>query len=140
MGIGCVTARSPVPVTGDPRAFWRVEVDHSLRGRGPLPNTGESLSFGWLGGSGAVSFDLVALKAVQYAPPAASRQAIIEGIGRGIGRVAAREFAHQILNAGPVHNKEDENSYQYPSPDRAAQYYGELHSTTARLLLEQKLR
>jgi len=129
-----------IRITGDARAFWRVEVDHWLRGRGPLPNSGESLSFGWLGGSGAVSFDLIALKAVQYAPPGTSRQAIVEGIGRGIGRVAAHEFAHQILNAGLVHNTGDENSYEYPSPDRAAQYYGELHWTTARVFLEQKLR
>ena len=95
----------------------------SLRGRGPLPNAGESMPLGLLGGSGAVSFDLVALKAIQYAPAGASRQTIVEGIGRGIGRVAAHEFAHQILNTGAVHNRDDENSYEYPSPDRAAQYY-----------------
>jgi hypothetical protein len=98
------------------------------------------MPLGFLGGSGGVSFDLVSLKAIQYAPEGASRQAIIEGIGRGIGRVAAHEFGHQILNTGLVHNKGDENSYEYPSPDRAAQYYGELHWTTARMLLEQKLR
>jgi len=129
-----------IRITDQHDAFWRVEVDHSLRGRGPLPNSGQSLSFGWLGGSGAVSFDLVALKAVQYAPAGASRQAIIDGIGRGIGRVAAHELAHQILNAGAAHNKDDENSYEYPSPDRAAQYYGDLHWTTARPFMEQKLR
>jgi acetyl esterase/lipase len=39
---------------------------------------------------------------------------IIEGIGRGIGRVAAHEFAHQILNVGAVHNDADENSSEYP--------------------------
>jgi hypothetical protein len=129
-----------IRITDDQNAFWRVEVDRSLRGRGPLPNAGESLSFGWLGGSGAVSFDLVAFKALQYAPAGASRQAIIEAIGRGIGRVAAHEFAHQILNIAAAHNRADENSYEYPSPDRRAQYYGELHWTTARPFLEQKLR
>jgi hypothetical protein len=129
-----------IRITDDPGAFWRVEVDRSLRERGPLPNAGESLSFGWLGGAGAVSFDLVALKAIQYAPAGASRQTIIDGIGRGIGRVAAHELAHQILNVGAAHNKDDQNSYEYPSPDRASQYFGELHWTTARPLLEQKLR
>jgi hypothetical protein len=129
-----------IRITDNPGAFWRVEVDRSLRARGPLPNAGESLSFGWMGGSGAVSFDLVTLKAIQYAPDGASRQTILDGVGRGIGRVAAHELAHQILNAGAVHNQHDENSYEYPSPDRAAQYYGELHWTTARPLLEQKLR
>jgi hypothetical protein len=112
----------------------------SLRDRGPLPNAGESMALGFLGGSGGVSFDLVALKAIQYAPQGASRRTIIEGIGRGIGRVAAHEFGHQILSVGLVHNSGDENSYEYPSPDRAAQYYGDLHWTSARPLLEQKLQ
>ena len=129
-----------IHLSGDHTAFWRVAVVPSLRGRGPLPNAGESMPLGFMGGSGGVSFDLVALKAIQYAPQGASRQTIVEGIGRGIGRVAAHEFGHQILNTGLVHNKDDENSYEYPSPDRAAQYYGELHWTTARMLLEQKLR
>jgi hypothetical protein len=66
--------------------------------------------------------------------------AITEAIGRGIGRVAAHEFAHQILNAGAVHDHTDENSDEFQSPDRASQYDGELHWTTARPLLEQTLR
>lgn len=81
----------------------------------------------------------MALKAIRYAPPDASRQTMIDGIGRGIGRVAAHEFAHQILGAAAVHNNADEKSYEYPSPDRSAQYYGELHWTTAWPLLQQKL-
>ena len=129
-----------IHLTEDPRSFWRVEVVRSLRARGALPDAGESLSFGWLGGSGGVSFELVALKAIHYAPDGASRQMIVEGIGRGIGRVAAHEFAHQILNAGAVHNQADEDSYEYPSPDRASQYYGELHWTTARPLLVRRLQ
>ena len=129
-----------IHISDDHAAFWRVAVMRSLRDRGPLPNAGESMALGFLGGSGGVSFDLVALKAIQYAPQGASRRTIIEGIGRGIGRVAAHEFGHQILSVGLVHNSGDENSYEFPSPDRAAQYYGELHWTTARPLLEQKLR
>jgi hypothetical protein len=105
-----------------------------------LPNAGASLSFGWLGGAGAVSFDLVALKALQYAPAGASRQVILDAIGRGIGRVAAHELAHQMIHSAEAHNPGDENSYEYPSSDRAAQYYSELHWTTARLLLERTLR
>ena len=129
-----------IHVADDRAAFWRVEVARSLRPRGPLPNAGESLSFGWLGGAGAVSFELVALKAIQYAPAGASRATILDGIGRGIGRVAAHELAHQILGLSNMHNQTDENSYEFPSPDRASQYYGELHWTTARPILEQKLR
>jgi hypothetical protein len=129
-----------IHISDDHAAFWRVAVMRSLRGRGPLPNAGESMPLGFLGGSGGVSFDLVALKAIQYAPEGASRETIIGGIGRGIGRVAAHEFGHQILGTGLAHNSGDENSYEYPSPDRAAQYYGDLHWTNARPLLEQKLR
>lgn len=128
-----------ITVTDDRRAFYRVEVVPSLRPRGPLPNSGESLALGFLGGAGAVGFDIVALKAVQYAPKAASRQMMIEGMGRGLGRVAAHEFAHQIVGAVPMHNAADETSYEHPSPDRAAQYYGDLHWTTALPLLEQKI-
>jgi hypothetical protein len=138
--LGHAFAGLRIHVTDDRRAFWRVEVVRSLGGHGPLPDAGESRSFGWLGGSGGVSFDLVTLEAIRYAPEGASRQRIIEGIGQGIGRVAAHELAHQILNAGAMHNDADENSYEYPSPDRASQYYGELHWTTARPFLERRLR
>ena len=129
-----------VRITADPRSFWRVEVLRSLRTGRVLPGAGESVPLGWLGGSGSVGCELVTWKAIEYAPPHAPRRAIIEAIGRGIGRVAAHEFAHQILNAGAAHNDADENSYEYPSPDRASQYYGELHWTTARPLLERTLR
>jgi hypothetical protein len=129
-----------VSITDHHDAFWRVEVVRTLRGRGPLPSAGESMPHGFLGGSGGVSFELVALKAIQYAPAGAARQTIVDGIGRGIGRVAAHELAHQMINAAETHNPRDENSYEYPSPDRAAQYYGDLRWTTARPLLEQRLR
>jgi hypothetical protein len=124
----------------DRTAFWRVAVMRSLRARGPLPNAGESMPLGFMGGSGAVSFDLVALKAIQYAPSGATRQAILDAIGRGVGRVAALEFALQMISSAAAHNQADEYSYEYPSPDRAAQYYGELHWTTARALLARRLQ
>ena len=129
-----------IQIVDNASAFWRVEVVRSLRAKGPLPNAGESMPLGFMGGSGAVSFDIVALKALEYAPPGATRKTILGGIGRGIGRVAAHELAHQIVNSSAAHNSADEQSYEYPSPDRAAQYYGELHWTTARPLLEQRLR
>ena len=44
-----------------------------------------------------------------------------------------------MINAGEAHNQADENSYEYPSPDRASQYYGELHWSTARPLLDKRL-
>jgi hypothetical protein len=120
-------------------AFWRVAVVRTLARRGRLPNAGQSVGLGPLGGSGSVAFDLVALNAVRYAPQHASRQAIVEGIARGVGRVAVHEFAHQIAGAVDVHDEDDENSYEYPSPDRASQYYGQLHWTIAAPLLRQKI-
>ena len=129
-----------IRIVDDPAAFWRVGVVQSLPARGPLPNAGQSMALGWMGGAGAVSFELVALKAVEYAPEGATRQTMVEAIGRGIGHVAVHEFAHQILNISAVHNRDDERSYEYPSPDRSAQYYGDLHWTTARPFLERKLR
>ena len=129
-----------ITVTTNQNAFWRVEVLRSLpvREHQPLPHAGESLALGFLGGTGAVGFDIVALKAIQYAPTGASRQRMVEGIGRGIGRVAVHEFIHQILGVAAAHNDTDENSYEYGSPDRSSQYYGELHWTTARPLLHRK--
>jgi hypothetical protein len=121
-------------------AFWRVEVVQTIRPRGALPNVGGSVDLGMFGGSGAVGFSLVTAKAIHYAPPGAPRDTIIAGIGRGIGRVAVHELAHQILGASaPMHDRSDDHSYEYPTPDRASQYYGELHWTVARPLLEQRL-
>ena len=121
-------------------AFWRVEVLRSLPRRGPLPRAGESLALGSLGGAGGVDFTFVAVLAVRYAPPGAPRQAILEGIGRGIGRVAVHELAHQILGAAAgVHDRDDGNSYEYHRPDRASQDYGELHWTIAWPHLQERL-
>jgi hypothetical protein len=131
-----------IAVTTNPKAFWRVEVLPSLpvRMNQKLPNAGESVALGRFGGWGAVGFDLVALKAINYAPAGAPRHRIIEGIGRGIGRVAVHEFVHQILGVAVAHNDTDVNSYEYGSPDRTSQYYGDLHWTTALPLLNKKFR
>jgi hypothetical protein len=127
-----------VTVTSEPNAFWRVQVVTSLAKEHVLPMAGESLPLGLLGGTGAVAFDMVAYHAVRYAPPGASRQRVIEAIGRGVGRVAVHEFMHQMLGAAAVHNVADENSYEYGRPDRPSQYYGELHWTTAWPLLQRQ--
>jgi hypothetical protein len=131
----------PVTITDSSRTFWRIEVVSTLPGRGPhpLPISGESMALGPLGGSGSVGLDIVALCAVRYAPSNATRRDVLEGIGRGVGRVAAHEFAHQIVGA-MAHNTSDIDSYEYPSPERASQYYGQLHWTNAWPALQQKLR
>jgi hypothetical protein len=121
-------------------AFWRVTVVSSWpAGAARQPSAGESFSLGLLGGRGAVGVDMVASKATLYAPLDASRKTLIEGIGRGIGRVAVHEFFHQILGLEASHNDGDPGSYEYGSPDRQAQYYGELHWSTAESLLRRKV-
>lgn len=127
-----------IAITDRRDAFWRVEVRQTARVSGPLPSSGEAVPLGPLGGFGEVSFLLVALKALQYAPPNTSRQAMVDGIGKGIGRVAIHELAHEILGPGVPHH-DDPNSYEFPSPDRESQYYGELHWAAARPLLERAL-
>lgn len=94
---------------------------------------------GPLGGEGTVSVRAVAAQAVHYAPPGATRAAIIEAIGRGIGRTAVHEFAHQILFGEPVPPSTDPQSYEYESSDRAEQYYGSVHWDTAWPFLVRKL-
>jgi hypothetical protein len=120
-------------------AFWRVQVLQSVRGRGPFANSGQALVLGPLGGLGSVSFSVVAISAVRYAPPETSRQAIVDAIGRGIGRAAVHEFAHQILGPTAMDNNTDPNSYEYATFERAAQYYGELHWAGAWPLLQRKI-
>ena len=129
-----------VVVTGDHNAFWRVRVMPMLpTGKNQaLPRAGESLALGMLGGTGAVGFDFVSFNAVQFAPAGASRQTVLDGIGRGIGRVAVHEFMHQILGASSAHNDSDPDSFESGRADRPSQYYGELHWTTALPLLRQK--
>ena len=129
-----------ISVTRSERAFWRVTVLRSLPTRRSTdrPHAGESLAMGFLGGSGAVGFDFVVFQAVHFASPDESRQDTIEGIGRGVGRVAVHEFMHQILGASIADNVIDADSYEYGRPNRRSQYYGELHWTTAWPLLQRQ--
>lgn len=129
-----------IHVTDNRHAFWRVAVVQSLatKGKRQLPSAGESLPLGLFGGTGAVGFDVVASKAMHYAPAGAARRSVIEAIGRGIGRVAVHEFMHQMLGPAAPHNNTDPDSYEHGSPDRPSQYYGELHWTTAWPLLQRK--
>jgi hypothetical protein len=129
-----------ITLTESPPSFWRVTVTQTLpiRNNRLLPRVGESLALGPLGGVGSVDFDIIVLKAVRYAPAGATRRTIIDGIGRGIGRAAVHELFHQIAGVAVGDNLTDENSYEYGSPDRASQYYGELHWSTAWPVLVQK--
>ena len=112
-------------------AFWRVRVVHEIVPQAhALAGVGESVALGPLGGGGFVDFVAIATQAVRYAPVAATRPQIVDAIGRGIGRVAAHELGHQILGPTSAHNDLDGHAYENGTPERAAQYYGELRWTT----------
>lgn len=134
-----------INVTDDQNAFWRVSVVGTPRGnpsrRYPFAAAGESHVFGPLGSWGSVGFLILAHNAIEHAPPSASRQDIVAGIGRGVGRAAVHEFAHQVLgvdNVTNIDNRTDNTSYEYGNADRPSQYYGELRWTTAWPVLQQK--
>jgi hypothetical protein len=118
--------------------FWRVATIRVVPARG-LPLAGSALPLGPLGGMGYVGAREIAFNAVRYAPDTATRSQIVDAMGRGIGRVAVHEFAHQIVGPSEPHNEEDENSYEYPSPARAVQYYGELRWTIWWPALQRKI-
>jgi hypothetical protein len=129
----------PIAFTERHDELWRVQVRQMTGARGPLAVMGEAMPLGPLGGYGDVSFLNIALSALQYAPANASRQTIIDGIGRGIGRVTVHEFAYEIQGHGVEHNKTDRDSYEFESLNRQSQYYGELHWTIAWPLLQRAL-
>jgi hypothetical protein len=136
-----------IGITDRRRAFWRVEVVGApltvTRNRTTYPFSfaGQSRVFGPLGGSGSVAFAILAHNAIEHAPPGASRQQILEGIGKGVGRAAVHEFAHQAVgldNLALLDNRTDPDSYEYGNADRRSQYYGELRWTTAWPVLREK--
>jgi hypothetical protein len=136
-----------INVTGNHAAFWRVAVvgrpltTNRNRTTSPFSAAGESRIFGPLGGSGSVAFVMLAHNAIEYAPAGASREQIVDGIGRGIGRAAVHELAHQVLgldNLAHIDNRTDEHSYEHANADRPSQYYGEVRWTTAWPVLEEK--
>lgn len=122
-------------------AFWRLGVVRSMPARSTraLPRAGESVALGMLGGGGTVACDVVARKAINFAPASAVRADVVTAIGRGVGRTAVHEFVHQILGAAVGHDDADTDSYEHGSSDRASQYYGALHWTIAWPELRRRL-
>jgi hypothetical protein len=100
---------------------------------------GNARSVRGFGGSGAVNFYAVASAAAAYAPENATRQDVIDAIGRGTGRVAIHEFTHLFLPRTPIHESDDPLSYEYEHAGRREQYYGELHWGFARAVLLEEL-
>jgi hypothetical protein len=128
-----------IDVTDRRDTHWRVSVVPLLSVKGVPAPAGGSIELGGLGGSGSVGFVTLAAMAIRHAPAGASRREMLEGIGRGIGRAAAHELAHQILGKGMRDDTADPDSYEYFSADRASQYFGTLHWAAAGPLLKQKL-
>jgi hypothetical protein len=106
-------------------SMYRVSVLERVRGTRMLPAAGVSRALPGRRGEGAVDFSFVAASAVFYTPADGGRRDVIEAIGRGIGRTAAHEFAHQLAPTFPLHQTTDTRSYGYPHL-RAEHFYGEL--------------
>jgi hypothetical protein len=128
-----------IRVTGSSDAFYRVRVRQAVTAYNRYAAAGQSNVFGPLGGYGAVSFITLAAQAMAHAPAGASRADVVDGIGRGLGRAAVHEFAHQILPRGPMHTTQDRASYEYWSSNREAQYYGEMRWSVAEPRLRARL-
>jgi hypothetical protein len=92
-----------------------------------LPNAGETFAMGPFGARSVIDFTEVLMAAIAHAPAGATRQQLVTGIGRGVGRVAVHELAHGILGAGAMDNRTDDHSYEYFTHNRPSQYYGKLH-------------
>jgi hypothetical protein len=100
---------------------------------------GESRAVAGFGGSGAVNFEYVANGAMVFSPEYASRAAVIDAIGRGIGRVAIHEFLHQLLPRAAIDGSRDPHSYEGNTAATAQGYFGDLHWDFAAPLLDARL-
>jgi hypothetical protein len=132
----------PIRFTRNRNALYRLRVMQEVRDqriRGTWGIAGQSIEVPGLGGQGEVSFSFLANGAVAQAPETATRAEILEAIGRGIGRTAVHELTHQLLPQAPIHDSTDIRSYEYDSAARHEQYFGEMHWSLARPLLEQRL-
>ncbi len=120
-----------IRVSDDRDAFYRVQVVQILTWH-RIAVSGRSNVFGPLGGDGAVSFETLASQAIARAPDGTDRAGLVEAIGRGLGRAAVHEFAHQFLPKVAIDDSADERSYEYWNSNRTAQYYGPMHWGVAR--------
>lgn len=133
-----------VTVTANRNARFRVVVTPTLTDRRMLRRrstyAGESRAVAGFGGSGAVNFEYVANGATVFTPESASRAAVIEALGRGLGRVAIHEFLHQLLPKSAIHDSKDTHSYEGNSPALVEGYFGELHWDIAGPWLARRLK
>ena len=130
-----------VALNGRRESRFRVRVTQTVvegRMRRHAVVAGESRSVSWAGGFGSVNFTYYASGALVFAPPGTSRSDLVAAIGRGLGRGAVHEFAHQLLTGINLHATRDRGSYEYYAASREQQYYGPMHWDHAGPLLQQK--
>jgi hypothetical protein len=119
-----------VTVVGHKEVRYRVRVVQHLRDprfRGDVGVAGTSRAVSMFGGDGAVNFSLLAAYAESYASTEADRATIVTAVGRGVGRAAVHEFAHQLLGTARIDDDADAESYEFGSAARREQYYGDMH-------------
>lgn len=124
------------------RARYHVRVVQAVldaRMRWPVNVAGQSRGMSGFGGSGLVNFDVLAGGAIVYAPDSFDRVALVEAIGRGVGRAAVHELTHLLLPRAPIHRSRDKASYEYYAAGRAEQYLGDARWDLAGPLLRQRL-
>jgi len=123
--------------TASARPAFRVRVVPQPE-HGSFPAAGESRAFGGIRGTGTVNFNVVALGALAYADRRADREALIHAIGRGIGRTAVHEFAHQLLGPAGMDGNADPLTYEHGDL-RAEHFYARLHWGPAAARLQQRI-
>ncbi len=104
-----------------------------------LPNAGETFAMGPFGSRSVIDFTEVLMAAMAHAPAGTTREQLVTGIGRGVGRVAVHELAHGILGAGAMDNQTDDHSYEYFTHNRPSQFFGELHWSRAWPVLVERV-
>jgi hypothetical protein len=117
---------------------YRVRVVPQIAHSRPYAAAGQSRSFGGIRGDGAVNFNTVALSALAFASAGSDRDTLLAAIGRGVGRTAVHEFAHQILGPATMDGTDDRFSYEHADL-RAEHFYAPLHWGPAAALLRQRV-
>ena len=124
--------------TGSGPSVYQVSVVPQPANGRRFPAAGESLSFGGTRGAGSVNFNTVALSAVAYATETSDRETIVHAIGRGVGRTAVHEFAHQILGPAAMDGTADPLTYEHGDL-RAEHFFSQLHWGPGAARLQQRV-
>jgi hypothetical protein len=124
--------------TGSPKPAFRVRVVPQPEHGRSYPVAGESRAFGGIRGTGTVNFNVVALGALAYADRTSDRDALVHAIGRGVGRTAVHEFAHQLLGPAGMDGNADPLTYEHGDL-RAEHFYAQLHWGPAAARLQQRI-